>query len=155
MRAHLELMRSTTEIFWHKLIGYAHRHKVVERVIIDTFNQCRHFRITLHLLPCPIFEVLTNFVNLGSACLCRFLVGDGLGCAVIMLLGSGNRDALILNGGFYEGVSHNGSTEHFTGYTHCAVLFIVSKVWLFHKPSTTNSCKPYVNLRAFFYEILI
>ena len=38
MRAHLELMRSTTEIFWHKLIGYAHRHKVVERVIIDTFN---------------------------------------------------------------------------------------------------------------------
>ena len=155
VRTHLELVGSTSEILRHKLVRYAHRHKVVEHIVIDTLNQCRHFRVALHLLPCPILEVLTDFINLGGTSLCRFLVGNGFCCAVIMLLGGGNRDASVLNGGFYESVSHNGATEHFTGYTHGTVLFVVGKVWLFHKPSTAYGSKPDIYLRALFYEILI
>ena len=155
MRTHLKLVRGTSEILRYKLIWYAHRHKVIERVIIDTLNQCRHFRVALHLLPCPILEILTDFINFGGTSLCRFLVGNGFGSAVIVFLGGGNGDASVLNGSFNESMPHNGTVKHFAGYPHCTVLLIISEVWFFHKPSTAHSCKPYVNLRAFLYKILI
>ena len=155
MRTHLEFVWSTSKILRHKLVRYAHRHKVVEHIVIDTFHTFRHFRVALHLLPCPILEILTDFINLGGTSLCRFLVGNCFCCAVIVFLGGGNRDASVLNGGFYKGVSHNGSTEHFTGHAHGTVLFVVGKVWLFHKPSTAYCCKTDIYFRSFLYEIFI
>ena len=155
VRSHSELMRSTSKKLRYKLIGYAHRHIVIEHIVIYTFHTNRHFRVALHFLPCPILEVPTDFVNLGGARLCRFLVGYGLCRTIPVLFGGRNSDTLICNGRTDKRVSHNGSAEHFTGHAHGTVLFVVGKVWLFHKPSTAYCCKPDIYFRSFLYEIFI
>ena len=62
---HLELVGRTSEVFGYEVIGYAHRHIVVETVVILRLHACRQVRIALHLLAHPVLEVLPYLVYLG------------------------------------------------------------------------------------------
>ena len=66
--AHLELVGRTSEVFGYEVIGYAHRHIVVETVVILRLHACRQVRIALHLLAHPVLEVLPYLVYLGGTC---------------------------------------------------------------------------------------
>ena len=41
--SHLEFMRCSTEVFRHEIVRDAHRHEIVECVVVDTLDGGGHF----------------------------------------------------------------------------------------------------------------
>ena len=156
MRAHLEHMRCSAEILRHKFIGDAHGHIVVERVIVDTLDPRRHFRIFLHLLPCPVPEVLTYVVNFGRTGLCCLFVCDSFCRPVPSAFCLRYGDRSVLNGCFNEGMSHDGFVQHLANNTHRAIFLLGQAIiGRRHDPRATGGSKAHGNVGAILHIFLI
>ena len=153
--AHLELVGRSSEVFGYEVLGYAHRHIVVEAVVVLFLHVCRQLCVALHLLAHPVLEVLTYLVYLGRT-RCRGLaVHNGLRCAVPVLFRLRYGDGLVLNGSLDEFVAEYGLIQFFAHHAHGPVLLFAHVIWLVHKPTAADCRKLHVNVGAVFHVFVV
>ena len=155
---HLEFMACTAEVFWHELHAYIQRYIVVELLVVGLLDACRHFRVTLHLLACPLLEVCSDLVNLGCTCLCSLLVSNGLSglaAAVAYTVSLADGDCLVLQGCFNKLAAKDELLHNLSTDTHSLVFFVLDVIRHLHVPCTSYVGKLCIYIGALLDVVLV